>query len=93
MTREQFAKNIRWPIIISLIGILNSFAMFPQMWSVLTTKQVQGISVATLTMIFVIQLAFSIHGFFLRDKPLLLSNGIASLFTATTVVSTLIFRA
>lgn len=92
MTREKLAEKIHWKFIIWVVGIVNPFFMIPQLWSVWTTHNVSGISVLTLTILFLIQSGFSIHGFFLRDRPLMWSNAAAALVTAITALSVTYLR-
>lgn len=92
MTREEFSEKIHWRQIIWLIGIINPMFMIPQLVQVVTTQVTDGISVLTLVLLFLVQAGFSSHGFFLRDKPLFISNGIAASVTFLVLVFTLIFR-
>lgn len=92
MTREQLAEKIRWPVLIWLIGIANPFFMIPQLVGIWTTGETKGISLITLVMLVILQWGFSLHGFFLRDKPLMVSNGAAGFVTLVTTLSVLYFR-
>ena len=78
MTREQFALKIRWQFIVWLAGIINAFAFLPQVWDVIQTHSVESISLATLVIVFWIQVAFALEGFFKRNFVLLISNGCAA---------------
>jgi len=92
MTREEFAELIHWPKIIWLIGIANPFFMFPQLLTILTSGLTEEISVTTLVVLIGIQAGFAIHGFFLRNNLLMLSNSAAATVTLITVISVLYFR-
>ena len=92
MTREQFAEKIRWPILIWLIGIANPFFMFPQLIGIWTTGRVEGISLLTLCILVILQWGFSLHGFFLRDRPLMVSNAAAGFVTLVTTLSVVYFQ-
>ena len=92
MTREEFATRIRWSLITSVIGAVNPFFMIPQLMGIWTTGRTEGISLITLVILVVLQWGFSLHGFFLRDKPLMFSNGAAGLVTVVTTFSVLYFR-
>jgi uncharacterized protein with PQ loop repeat len=92
MTREELAQKIYWRKAIWLVGIINPMFMLPQLLQLWTTRVTDGLSVITLILLFLVQAGFSTHGFFLRDKPLLISNGIAATVTFLVLVSTIIFR-
>ncbi|OGF51784.1 hypothetical protein A3I27_04385 [Candidatus Giovannonibacteria bacterium RIFCSPLOWO2_02_FULL_43_11b] len=92
MAREKLAEIIRWPRIIWLVGIVNPCFMLPQLTSVWTSGLTEGISVLTLSLLTAIQTGFALHGFFLRDCPLLWSNGAAAMVTLITMLSVLYFR-
>ncbi|MFZ2555382.1 MAG: hypothetical protein WAZ27_02735 [Minisyncoccia bacterium] len=92
MTREQLAERIGWSKIIWLVGIANPFFMFPQLVGIWTTGATEGISIITLVMLVILQCGFALHGFFLRDKPLMVSNGAAGLVSLITTLSVLYFR-
>lgn len=92
MTREQFAKMIRWPFIFWLVGIVNPFFMVPQLVAVWESRLVEGISLLMLVMALGIQAGFGAHGFFKRDRALMWSNAAAALVTFATVASVLYIR-
>ena len=92
MKREEFAKKIRWPAVISVVGIANPCFMIPQLVVILLSGQTEGLSLLTLIILFLVQMGFAAHGFFLRDPTLMLSNSAASLVTLSTTVSTVIYR-
>lgn len=93
MTREQFAERIHWSAIIWLIGIVNPFFMIPQLFGVWMTGKTEGVSIITLCILVILQWGFGLHGFFLRDKPLMLSNGAAGFVSLITTLSVLYSRA
>ena len=41
MTREEFAKNIHWPVIIWTIGLVNIGAMLSQIYQLLQARQTE----------------------------------------------------
>lgn len=91
MTREKLAELIRWPLVIATIGVLNPFMMVPQLYKLWTTHDANSISLATLGLLVVIQGGFSLHGYFTRDKFVMLSNGAAVAVTIATIASALHF--
>lgn len=92
MPREDFAKRIHWKFIIWLLGITNPFVMVPQLSVLLTSGRTEGVSILTLVILMCLQAGFSAHGFFLRDRPLMFSNGSAALVTLLTAMVTIYFR-
>jgi uncharacterized protein with PQ loop repeat len=92
MKREEVAQAIQWPTIIWCIGILNPLFLLPQLWTVWASESTEGISLVSFVIMFAIQTGFSSHGFFMRDRPLMLSNGGAAFVTFVTVASVLYFR-
>lgn len=93
MTREQVAKMIHWPKIIWLVGIVNPMFMLPQLYKIWVVESALSISLLTMTVLFCIQSGFATHGFFLRDRPLCVSNVMAATVTMVTGVSALYFGA
>ncbi len=91
MTREQVAARIRWPIIVTLIGIINPLMMTPQLHKLWTTHDGSSISILTLGILILLQGGFSLHGYFTRDKFVMYSNGAAVVMTFITILSVLHF--
>ena len=92
MSRERFAELIRWPAIIWFIGLVNPTMMIPQLYSLWTTGLTAGLAMGTIILIAVLQGAFSAHGFFIRDRLVMWSNGLACIMSVITVLSVLYFR-
>lgn len=91
MTREQFAKKIRWPVVMFWLGLLNPAALIPQAYSIVTTHVVAGISVPMFVLFMIIQLTFFMNGFFQRDKAVMVSMGASVLITTGIVFLTLYY--
>jgi uncharacterized protein with PQ loop repeat len=91
MTREEFAQKINWLKIVSVVGFVNPFMMVPQLIKLWRTHEATGISIITLLIIMIIQGSFGLHGFFIRDRMLMWSNGTASFATLATILSALYF--
>lgn len=92
MAREQIAKKIHWSKIIWAVSIVNPLMILPQLLQIWQTHQTAGISRSFLIILAVIQYGFSFHGFFTRDRFIMISNGIAATMTLLTLLSTLYFR-
>lgn len=68
MTRDLIAKRIHWSFIIWLAGMVNVTAMLPQLFRIVRTHQIQGLSLAMFVLYFLVQVAFSIEGFFTKNQ-------------------------
>ena len=91
MEREQIAKAIRWPLIMTVVGMLNPFIMAPQLYKLWTTHETAGISLGMLGSILFIQAGFALHGFFIRDRTVMWSNIAAGSMSVATIASVLYF--
>jgi uncharacterized protein with PQ loop repeat len=89
MTREEFAQKIRWTGIIWLVSIVNPLMTAPQLLQLWQTRETAGLSMSFLGILFFVQAGFSVHGFFLRDKFVMISNGLAAMMTLLTILSAL----
>jgi len=87
MTREQFAKKIRWPFIIWIFGFINVGAMIPQLYKIINTKSVEGLSIEMFIVYSLVQIAFSLNGYFTRDRVLMICLGLSA-FISTIIIST-----
>ena len=92
VTREALAELIRWSWIIGIVAVLNSCFMLPQLAKIWMTRDTDGISVITFLLIFLIQFIFFLHGFFIRDDAIMLSNAAATLTSISVVFSTFYIR-
>lgn len=92
MSREEFATLLYWNWVIWGLTILNPCFMLPQLVRLWRTRKTEAISIATLIILLVIQWGFSLHGFFIRDNPLFITNGLAGLTTLATLFSALYIR-
>lgn len=85
MTREDVAKKIRWPFIIWLAGLVNVGAMLPQLAKIIQTKSTEGLALEMFVIYFLIQVAFSLEGYFTRNKMLMVCLGLSALVSATII--------
>lgn len=92
MTREEFAKKYNWPRIMFYLGMLNPVAFTPQIWNIVSTHEVEGISVQMFILFVIIQMAFFTNGFFQRDRMVMLSMGSSAILTVITIGLTLYYR-
>jgi uncharacterized protein with PQ loop repeat len=75
-----------------VLGLLNPLAFVPQIYAIVTTHVVAGISIQMFSLFVVIQLSFFLNGFFKRDKPMMLSMGLSALITSFAIILTLYYR-
>jgi len=85
VTRDEFAAKIRWPFIIWLAGIVNVAAMLPQLYEIVKTWSVGGLSLSMFVIYFFVQVALSLQGFFKRDKMLMVCLGLSAIVSATII--------
>jgi uncharacterized protein with PQ loop repeat len=67
--------------------------MLPQLFKIWETRDTEAISTLTLWVLILIQGGFSLHGYFIRDAPLMLTNALASGTTVSVILSTFYMRA
>lgn len=92
MNREQFAKRIRWSKIIWLVGLVNVVAMLPQLWQIVSTQQSRDVSLPMIVLYLLVQIFFSLQGFFTRDRMLMICLGLSAGVSLATIVAALIYR-
>lgn len=93
MTREEVAKKIRWDNIVWTMGLVNVGAMLPQLYQIITTHNVEGLSLGMFVTFFFVQVAFSLQGFFRRDKMLMVCLGISAAVNAFIISFVIYLRA
>jgi len=92
MTREQVAKKIHWTKIIWTVSIVNPLMTLPQLLQIWQTHQTAGLSLVFLLILLFVQVGFSSHGFFAKDRFIMGSNALAAAMTILTILSALYFR-
>ncbi|HYM62048.1 MAG TPA: hypothetical protein VEZ11_14295 [Thermoanaerobaculia bacterium] len=92
MTREAFAARIHWGKIIWLFGFVNVGAMLPQLFSLVRTHETKGINIWTFVLFGIIQVAFSLQGFFRRDHMLMWCMGLSAAVSGTIIALVEIYR-
>lgn len=92
MTREKFAEMIRWPSIIWLAGFVNIGAMLPQLWNIIQTRNVEGLALEMFWLYLGIQVAFSLEGYFKRNRMLMVCLGLSAVVSAMIISLVLYIR-
>ena len=86
MSRELIAKKIGWPFVIWLAGMVNVVAMLPQLDRIVRTHDIAGLSIAMFVLYFLVQVAFSIEGYFKENRMLLVCMGLSAVVSGTIIV-------
>ncbi len=86
MTRELIARKIRWPFIIWLAGMVNVVAMLPQFARIIRTRNIQGLSLEMFVLYFLVQVAFSLEGFFTKNRMLMVCMGLSAVVSGMIIV-------
>jgi uncharacterized protein with PQ loop repeat len=92
MTREVIAKKIRWSRIIWTFGLINVIAMMPQLWQIVVTRKTDDLNLGMIWIYFAVQVAFSLQGFFRRDKMLMWCLGLSAIISMIIILITLHLR-
>jgi uncharacterized protein with PQ loop repeat len=87
VSRDEVAQKIHWTKIIWLVSIINPLMTLPQLIQLWATQETAGLSLLFLLMLLFVQSGFSLHGFFSRDRFIMISNGIAATMTVLTIAS------
>ncbi len=87
MDRNEVAKLIHWNKIIWFVGLLSPTFMLPQAYKIWETRNVSGISINSLWLLLFIQIGFTSHGYFQRDRLLLVSSGLGALVNIFVIFS------
>jgi len=85
MRREEFAKKIHWSFIFWIIGFVNVGAMFPQLWKIISTKNIEGLAIEMFLIYFLVQIVFSAEGYFKRNYTLFVCLGLSALVSAIII--------
>jgi uncharacterized protein with PQ loop repeat len=92
MDREKIAAKIHWTKIIWLVSIVNPLITLPQLIQLWSSRETAGLSLLFLVILLFVQGGFSAHGFFTRDRFIMISNGIAAGMTLLTMLSAIYLR-
>jgi uncharacterized protein with PQ loop repeat len=93
VSRDEVAQKIHWTKIIWLVSIINPLMTLPQLIQLWATQETAGLSLLFLLMLLFVQSGFSLHGFFSRDRFIMISNGIAATMTVLTIASAVYLKA
>lgn len=85
-TRDLIAKRIHWSSIIWLAGMVNVTAMLPQLVRIIRTRNIAGLSLAMFVLYFLVQVAFSLEGFFTKNRMLMVCMGLSAVVSGMIIV-------
>jgi uncharacterized protein with PQ loop repeat len=86
VTRDLIAKRIHWSFIIWLAGMVNVTAMLPQLVRIIRTRNIASLSLAMFVLYFLVQVAFSIEGFFKKNRMLMVCMGLSAVVSGLIIV-------
>lgn len=86
MTRDLIARRIHWSLIIWLAGMVNVTAMLPQLVRIIRTRNIAGLSLAMFVLYFLVQVAFSVEGFFKKNRMLMVCMGLSAVVSGMIIV-------
>ena len=92
MNRQEFAKRIKWEFIIWVVGIINVTAMLPQLIRLIATRETAGLSLGMFIIYFMVQVGFSIEGFFKRNAMLMWCLGLSAVINASIIIMLICLR-
>ncbi len=91
-TREDVAKALHWHTLVYGISFLNPFMIAPQIYETWSTGKTDGVSLPFFAVLIFLQSMFSMHGFFIRDKTVMVSNGLAAASSVLAAALVVYFR-
>jgi uncharacterized protein with PQ loop repeat len=79
-------KENHWSFIIWLAGLVNVTAMLPQLARIIRTRNIEGLSLVMFVLYFLVQVAFSIEGFFKKNRMLMVCMGLSAVVSGTIIL-------
>jgi uncharacterized protein with PQ loop repeat len=66
--------------------MVNVTAMLPQLVRIIRTRNIAGLSLAMFVLYFLVQVAFSIEGFFKKNRMLMVCMGLSAVVSGMIIV-------
>jgi len=90
---EEKESNVRrfYSIYMIFIGIFGQLVFFAQAYKIFTTKHATDVSIIGFTAGLVSVTSWLIYGILLKDKPLIIANGVACLGALAALVGIIIY--
>lgn len=92
MTREKAAQLIRWDRLIWVVAVVNVTAMLPQLWSILSTNNVEGLSLSMIGIYLFVQVGLTLDSYFKRNVPMQWCFFVSGLVSVAIIFATLYLR-
>lgn len=92
MTRDEVAKKIHWSFIIWLAGLINVGAMLPQLVRIAQTRNTDGLALEMFVIYLLVQIAFTLEGYFSKNKMLMVCLGLSALVSTMIIALVLYLR-
>ena len=92
MTREEFARKIRWNHLAWLICAGGSLTMPPQLVQIVRTHSVRDLSLTMYVLVLAAQLGYVGQGYFRRDKLLTVCMLAAAVITSVIIAFIVRYR-
>ncbi len=74
------------------IGLIASFSSLPQVIKIFQTGTIEGISLTTQVLALVTVIAWFIYGFYIKNKPLIITTSITIIVLGTVVIQMFIYQ-
>ena len=92
MTRDEFAQQIHWPVIIWTMGIINVGAMLPQLVQLIRTQVTEGLAIQMFVIYAAVQAAFAVEGYFKRSTVLMICMTLSAIISVTVIGLIIAYR-
>lgn len=92
MSREEVARKIRWSFVIWLAGLVNVGAMLPQLVQIAKTWNIEGLALQMFVIYFLVQVSFSLEGYFKRNRMLTVCMGLSALVSLAIITLVVYIR-
>ena len=79
-------------IVATLAPIINSIQIFPQIYKTYQTKSVKDLSLYFLLLFLTTNILWLLHGYFIKDRSLIIAGIIAGIMNITLLVLYFIYR-
>ena len=79
-------------IVAILAPIITSFQLFPQLYKIYKTKNVNGVSIHSLYLFLITNLLWFLHGYFITDYSLLIGSTIGMIISISLLILYIKYR-
>jgi uncharacterized protein with PQ loop repeat len=75
-----------------IVGVIGPFTVFPQIYTIFTTKSATGVSLATWALIFIVTFPWILYGIAHKEKSIIVSFILWEVVNLAVVVGVLLYR-